>query len=325
MATGVSDYTLSEMRALIDPSCFSTGASSTQQNSDINKARELIYFQTPGADGSPIWNGLIAKAQVAVTKQFADSRGFQQLTITLPRQYTTAVVAFDSGGPIPIRNNWQVFGNVPTYGLRTLDDYLDGWCGATNINALGAKITNTTTSSETGGLTLQLFGTDVNGNSISETMNISTGQGTTLTSANTYYSITEVVKSVTAGNLVVAQVTGGVSTPYANYQPTEQVPNYRRYAYNFNTNATTCNVKCKRRLYPLTFDTDLVEFTVTALEAALKAYRAFCNADYDGQARWMADAIGRQNAVENTFQSETAYGAQQIDEFAGFAFTPNLV
>lgn len=332
MGMSVPDYTLSQMRSAMNASVFPPGAADNQKNLVINKARELLYFPRDNEGGNVIWNGLIAKTKQPIVTQFPDARDYKWQTVTLPREFETVVVAYDEGGPIPIRNNWQVFGNIPTLGLRTLDELGNGYCGVSTLPSTGALITATTTTAESSGLILQITGTDINGNSIGETLGIPTSQGSTVTSINTYYSIngsegiTEVIKSPTDGNLIVNQLSISGNILFANYEPSETTPDYRRYRYNFHTQYDFIALKCKRHYYELSDDNEYVEFSsVVAMELAARAYRWYGNSDNEAADNAMAQAIGMLNGVERNFQAETAYGSQSIDPSLGFGLTANLV
>lgn len=303
-------YTLSQLRALIDATCFPVGASNSDKNNLINKTREAFYFTPPQeGGGSSLWRGLITQQTLPAVTQFADVNGNIFQTVTLTRQLNTLVEARDADGPIDIRNEWTQFGRAGYWGGRLLGDLADGYCGVSDISLSGATLKITTTSNEAGGLTVVFVGTDVNGNYLTETVSIPTVSGSSASTVATFYSVTEVVKSVTAGYLVVNQTTLAVDTFFARYEPSETTPNYRRYQYAFKTNRTTVNVKAKRRFYALSADNDLTEFgTVLAIEHGLRAYQWSLAGEGQVYLAAMVEAIGYLNGEQAAYQSDTAEG-----------------
>lgn len=309
----MADYTLSQIRALIDPTVFPPSATTSQQNSLINKAREMIYMAPPAeGGGNSLWQGLLTVATLPVVTQLPDAQGNTAQTLTLPRWLATVIQANDQNGVIDLRNEFNSFGYAGEWGGRLLSDLSNGWCGVSNISLAGAKMTVTTTGTETGGLTITFVGTDVNGNQISETLSVPTTVGT-VTTSNTFFSVFEVIKNVTAGYLVVNQVTAAVSTFYARYSPAETFPNYRRYLFAFKTNLTTVNVKAKRCYHQLSADNDAVEFgSIRGLECAIQGYRWWQNNDFQAYRESLAEAIGYMNGDQSAYQSEGAATTVQM-------------
>lgn len=309
----MSDYTLSQIRALIDPSCFPPSATVQQQNNLINKAREAFYMTPPDVGGgNALWNGAITTARLPVVTQLSDAQGNVAQTVTLPRWLATVVAAFDTNGPIDLRNEWQTVGTAGQWGGRILSDMSNGWCGVTMISLAGATLTVTTTATEVGSLTITFVGTDVNGNMITETLNIPTTVGT-VTTTNTFYTVYQVIKNITAGYLVVNQITAAVPTFFARYAPAETSPNYRRYLFAFQTNLTTVNVKAKRCYHQLSADTDGVEFgSILAFECAIKGYRWLQNNDMGAYLGAVREAIGYLNGDQAAYQSEGEHTIVQM-------------
>lgn len=316
MRVGVPDYTLSQLRAVLDATCFIPSATSTQKNVLINKAREAFYFTPPGdGGGNALWNGAITQQSLTIVTQFPDAQGRKALTVTLNRYLETVVAGQDQNGPIGVRNEWQSFGKVGQWGARVLNDLSNGFCGVTNINSAGATMQITTTTTETGGLTVVFTGTDVNGNYLTETVSIPTGSGSSVSTVNSFYSITEVVKSTTAGALICTQVTAAVPTFFARYDPSENSPNWRRYQLAYNTTLTTLTAKCKRRYVLLSADNDPVEFgSALAFECAIKGYRWLQNNDMASYRGAIIEAIGYLNGLEAAYQSETAEGIVSLEQ-----------
>lgn len=312
----MADFTLSQLRSLIDSSCFGASDTNLIKNGLINKVREAFYY-TPEIEGgsSALWKGAITQQTLNVVTQFADVNGNIFQTVTLPRGLATVVKAFDQDGPIFLRNEWDAVSRAGQWDFRGLNDLSDGWCGISDISLSGANMKITTTGAEAGGLTVIFTGTDVNGYSLTETASIPTSTGSATTS-NLFYSITSVVKSVTANPLFCYQRTSGVDTLFARYEPGEQFPSYRRYRYAFKTNRTTITVKSKRQYYSLTSDNDPVEFgSVLAFENGLRAYQWSLNGDTNAYRQGMVEAIGYLNGEQNAYISEQAEGVVKQEYF----------
>lgn len=308
----MAEYTLSQLRALIDATCYPPSATDNQKNTLINKVREEFYFTTEEGGSNALWKGVIVEQSIPVITQFADANGNSAQTVTLPRTLATLLKARDEDGTIGVRNEWVQFDKYG-WGARLLGDLGDGFCGITDINASGATMKVTTTGAEAGSLTMTFTGTDADGNAISETVNIPTVTGSVSTSA-TFYSISEVVKSVTAYPVVVNQTTAAVDTLFARYAPSETFPSYRRYIYAFHTNRTSVCAKCKRQYLVLTADNDAVEFgSVRAFENGLQAYRWFQNNDKASYRQGIMDAIGLLNGEQAAYEGETAEGVVQME------------
>lgn len=312
----MAEYTLSQLRDLIDATCFPPSASSSQKTNLINKVREEFYFTTAEGGGNALWKGSITEQSVPVITQFVNlslyGNNNAPKTITLPRLLATLLKARDPQGPIDVRNEWTQFDEAG-WQARLLGDLGDGFCGSTDINPAGATMRITTTGVEVAMLTVAFSGTDVNGNPLSETVSIPTTVGSASTS-NTFYTVTEVVKSVTANPLILAQITAAVSTAFARYAPGETFPSYRRYVYAFATEQTSVIVKCKRQYVALVADNDPVEFgSVRAFECALKAYRWFQNNDNSSYKQGIIDAISLLNGEQAVYQGETSLGVAQME------------
>jgi hypothetical protein len=321
----MADFTLSQLRNQIDPSCFSVNDVNADKNTLINKVREAFYY-TPEMEGgsSALWKGAISQQTLPVVTQFPDADGNTFQTVTLTRGLATIVKSFDHDGPIGLRNEWETVSRAGQWDFRGLSDLSDGWCGISDLPTNGAQMKITSTGTEAGGLTVFFTGTDINGYSITETVSIPTSAGSASTLA-TFYSITSVVKSVTANALFCYQTTAAVDTLFARYEPGEQFPSYRRYRYAFKTNRSTITVKAKRQYYPLASDNDPVEFgSVLAFEHALRAYQWGLNGDTNNARQGMVDAIQYLNGEQAAYQSEPSEGVvKQMFVTSGGAI-PNI-
>lgn len=323
----MADYTLSQIRALIDATVFPPSATNDQKNVLINKAREMIYMAPPlEGGGNALWQGTTTTATLPVTTQLIDAQGCTNQTVTLPRWLSTILQANDQNGVIDLRNEFTAFGYAGEWGGRLLSDLSNGFCGITNISINGATLKITTTANEAGGLTITFVGLDVNGNYLSETLAIPTVSGNSVATSNVFYSVKEVVKSVTAGYLPTVQVTSGIETPFARYSPAETFPNYRRYLFAFKTNLPTVNVKAKRCFHQLSADNDPVEFgSIRGMECALQAYRWWQNNDTKAYQTSLAEAIGYMNGDQAAYQSEGVHTVVQMQPEFSPGRIPNIL
>lgn len=259
-----------------------------------------------------IWNGTQVALSLVVVLQ---TNGVTQ-TVTLPRGIETLLGLYDSGGIQGIRNQWYAFLRVapstPAYG-RELDDLGKVYCGVTDFPSTGSMIQVQTTKTEASSLTITFIGTDVNGIYLSETLTIPTTSGNTVTTTNTFYTVNEVVNSITAGDLIVTLTAGTLF--FARYQAGETYPVYRRYKLNEKENDATVSAICKREYYALVADNDPMDINnVVAIENGLRAYRYEQNADYGHASAAMAQAVGYLNGELARYQAETAEGTVQMEE-----------
>lgn len=310
------DYTLGTMRAAIDSSCFPSGSSSTVQNTLINKVREIFYYTPEMENTGVIWKG--TEIVMALTV-FTNPNGCR--VITLPRGVETLVGVYDGCENRIIQNQWFSFlRSSPQRGTYAIQDLGDGYCGVVDMPATGATLKLTTSVTEAAGKTMLVTGTDINGNKISETINIPTLAGASASSVNTYYSVTQVILSVTNGNILVQSVSGSSIVLFSLYQPGETIPNYRRYAINLIDTVTAVEGICKRRYELLVADNDPCEVSsVLAFESGLKAYGWFRNQDMDAYRDAVKESINYLNAELSRFQADTATGTvrQQRQVAAG--------
>ena len=260
-----------------------------------------------GAHGE-IWKGTTTAIQIAVVLQ---PNGTTQ-TITLPRGVETLDGIYDSGGLQGIRNQWFSYTRLaptcPTFG-RQLDD-IGYFCGVTDLPSTGAQMTVQTTVNEAGALTILFVGTDVNGNRISETKTIPTVAGNSVTTTATFYSITEVVISVTAGELIVTEGT----TFFARYQAGETCPKYRRYKFNDKEWDSSVYTICKRGFYALSADNDPMDINnILAFENGLRSYQYEMNTDYAKASQAYGKAVEYLNGELARFEGETSMGTIALD------------
>lgn len=323
-----SDFTLSQLRALISASSFppdpvNGGAATTaQKNALINKVRESFYFCPNPAGTGALWLGARVPLTLPLTTQ---PDGTQ--TVTMGRGFGKIEAAQDGYGSLTIRNEWFRFQqfNASQAGTRALDDLGYGFCGSLNFPTTGSTLTIQTTSNEAGNL-IALFGTNSTGGIISETLTVPTVSGNTVTSANTYYSLTQVVLPVTVGALIATQTTG--TLPFAVWAPGETSPNYRRYRYNSAPSAsiTALSAICIRKYYPLIADTDPCEFgSVLAFEVGLRAYQWMQNSDFDHYRSALAEAISYLNGELAASQSESEQNVAQLEYTTSGGSVANIV
>ena len=166
-------YTLKQIRDLIDPSCFPPGASDAVKTSLINKAREAIY-NCPESGGGNLWKGTMFSLPVSVVTQ---SDGTQ--TATLPRTAQTFLGGYCGDNLIKTRNRAFSYLRMPggEYQSNFADDLGDGFCGELDPPSTGSFFKIQTTSNEASSLAIVVYGTDVNGNPISESVSIPTVSG----------------------------------------------------------------------------------------------------------------------------------------------------
>jgi len=309
----MSAYTLSQFRALLDPSCFPPSASNGTMNNLINKAREAVYNCMESGGGS-LWQGTNVGLQLAIVTQSSGA-----YTITLPRQAETIEGIYGTNsGLLSVRNQWFSYLRVAPgncTGGSQLDDQGDGFCGVYDPPSTGLSIKIQTTATETTGLTVIVYGTDTTGNPITETINIPSGTAPKYaTSANTYATITEIVKSPTAGDLIVNLTDGTNLFFYARWQAGETTPNYRRYRMNFQTTDTALNALCKRRFIPLSQDNDQMDIcNLLGMECALKAYRYLQASDLTTYRESIIEAVGYLNGELARYNAETEKNTLQFE------------
>jgi hypothetical protein len=343
-------FTLSQLRAEINPAVFPASATTDQKNTLINKARELIYF-SPIPEGAAQWYGLQAPVRILIVRQpYETGSDYRLATFTLPRGCQTVLGLYDCSGIRMVNNQWfdylraappsdlSLVGtqNWGCYGAIT--DMGDGWPGIRDIDPdTGALVKVTSESAEAGGKTLTFYGTDVDGEVISETINIPTVAGTSNTGASTFYTITQVVKSAaTSGYTDIYLREAGVDFFYARYEPSEVSPNYRRYRYTglqgWNVDDAIVeedrfvNALCARRYVKLTGDNDPMEIeSVVGMENLIRAYNWSANSDQSNYERALVTGLNFLNAELARFQPPSAYGTVPIDPAVGLGYVPNLV
>lgn len=305
------DFTLGTMRAAIDDSAWPAGADDADKTNLINKVREIFYYTPQLENSGVIWKGTeIALALMIYTNPDKSN------VITLPRGVETIVGVYDSCETRIIQNQW--FSYLRSFPSNcnngwAITDLGDGWCGVVNLPTAGAQMKVTTTANEAGSLTIRFTGTDVNGRILTELLSIPTVAGNSVTSTNTFYSVSQVIVSVTAGYLEVYTTVLAVDTFYAQYQPGETIPNYRRYSFPTNNPAQAVKAICKRRYELLAADNDPCEVSsVLAFESGLAGYHWFQNHDYAAYRDAVTEAINYLNAELARFQSDTATGSVRM-------------
>lgn len=336
------DYTLGQIRPLINPQSFPStinGGNVTvaQQNALINRVREAWYYTPSDADSGAIWLGTRSPQVLPITRQpippNAPGNCLLQ-TITMPIGFGKIQEANDGFGSLDVRNQWFRYTQTPPLGgSRTLDDLGYGFVGVIDFPYTGSQLTITTTATEVSALTATLFGTDVNGHTITEVMAIPTTSGQSVTSVNTYFpfgnsgGLTQVILSVTAGNLLATQTVGGIF--FALYRPGQVSPNFRRYLLNTgyqNPNYTSINTICIRKYYPLIFDTDPCEFgSILAFEVGLRAYQYMLNMDMDHYRSALAESIGYLNGEEAASMSESDEGIVRMEFSTSGGSVQNII
>lgn len=307
------EYTFSQLRAQVDLTCFPPSASSTVQDALINKARNMFYNSAFGQ----IWLGTEVALSLVVTIQSDNSR-----TITLPRGVETLVGVYGACGIQLIRNQWfhylRIAPTQPVYGPQWDDEGYS--CGVYDFSSTGSTISVTTTSNEAGALTITFIGTNINGIRISETLTVPTVSGNTVTTSSTFYSVTEVYRLATVGDLIVNLG----SNFYARYQPSELCPKYRRYKFNGCTNDTAVYAIAKREFITLSGNDPMDINNVPAIENGLRAYRAEQSQDYFKAQEAMGAAVGYLNGELARFQGETSQVPVALDPTCSFGRIWNI-
>lgn len=313
-----SDTTFKLMRTLIDPTCFPPAASDTVKNTLINKVRFMFYNSPEGQ----IWRGTEGVVAIAVVTQ---PDGTQ--TITMPRGWQTILGVYDSGDIINLENEWYIYLQEPLCAifLPKLLDMGDGFVGVANLPSAGAKMQIQTTATEAGSLTVQFYGTDANGNPLNEVVNVPTTSGNTAQTTNTFYSVTQVVKSITAGD-VIASIVGSPNVFFCRYQAGEQSPNYRRYQFTFTESDATVTTRSKRKYVDLVADNDPCDIAnVIAMENGLRAYRFYQNTDLVKAQGCLAEAFKFLNGELSRDESDSQLGSVAIDYDTGGGSIPNIL
>lgn len=318
----MSDFTLGQIRALINPQSFPStingGAVSTaDKNALINKCREAWYY-TPDPDrAGALWLGARSPQVLTVTTQPDRTQ-----TLTLSIGFGKIELANDGYGPLQVRNQWFQYRETPPVGqfTRTLDDLGYGFCGIVDFPTTGSGFTLTTTGAEAGSLVATIFGLNSTGSIISETLTLPTSSGP-VNSVNTYYGIRQIIMPVTANNVVASQTVGAIF--FALYSPGQTSPNFRRYRLNTGySNQTTISAICVRKYYPLIADSDPCEFgSVLAFEVALRAYQYMLNMDMDHYRSGLAEAIGYLNGELAASMNESDLDIAQLE----FTTSPGAV
>lgn len=312
----MADYTLGTMRDAIDPSCYFSGASTGDKTNLINKVREIFYYTPEMENVGVVWKG--TEIALALTI-FENPDGCKVLT--LPRGVETLIGVYDGCGTRIIQNQWYSYLRSYPQGWRggrgwtswPMVDLGDGFCGVVDLPSTGAKIKVVTTSNEAGSLHIRFTGTDSVGNAITENLLIPTVSGNVVITTNTFYSVIQVIKSTTVGNLEVYSEAGATDTFFAQYLPGEAIPNYRRYTFNTSRIDLPVMAICKRRYELLVADNDPCEVSsVLAFESGLRAYHWFRNNDMDAYRDGVKEAINYLNAELSRFQADTETGTVRM-------------
>lgn len=300
-------YTLSQMQAVLDPTCFPPGASAAVQTSLLNKVRFMFYNSPHGQ----IWRGTDGTLALAVVTQPDTTK-----TVTLPRGWQTLLGLFDSQGDLDIANQWFAYvnnGQRQKRGDGSLIDLGEGFCGVANLPAAGATMQIQTTVTEAAGLGVTFVGTDANGNSFSEKVTIPAIAGQTATTAATFYSITQVIKDKTAGD-VIASIVGTPNVFFSRWQAGELSPDYRRYQFNFEEQSSSVYALCKRAYVDLAAASDPMDINnPIALELGLRAYRYMQNADLVHAGECFQRAVDFLNGELSRDESDAQMGCVQIE------------
>lgn len=307
-------YNLASMRTAIDPTAFPAGADNTAKNNLINKVREMFYFTPLVDEMDVVWKGTEIALQLNIFTNIDGSH-----CLALPRGVETLIGAYDCNGSRIIQNQWFAYLNQNQWGgwsgPRPTTDLGDGWCGAIDIPSAGAQLQIQTTVNEVAALTVYIAGNDISGNPINETLAIPTVSGNTATSVNTYYAITQITKLPTSGNIKASLLSSATLYFYAIYQPSETIPNYRRYSFTPIPNETTIMAICKRRYEVLLSDNDPIESgSVLAFETGLRAYQWLKNAEMSAYRDALRESINFLNAELGRFQSDSEAGTVQMQK-----------
>jgi hypothetical protein len=179
--------------------------------------------------------------------------------MTLPRRYAVCEGLLNNRQPLPIRNEWFEFGLAGTGSRLSADDCAvlgegcdmgDGWCcfrEPGDVNAAGCRLklyTDAASGVEVDESIIRLCGLNGSGNPIRTTVGgiiqfgeavDLTGAAGTVTTTNSYTTLTKAIKPNTNGIISVFAIDPDDANPATNehkiaeYEPSEKLPTYRRY------------------------------------------------------------------------------------------------
>lgn len=173
-------YNLAQIRAAISPLAFQGAATTAQQNTAINRARQRIYNTTVGGG----WKGGDVTANLAVVSDVAGTSQF----VTLPFGIDSIVGVYGTNGDYEIQNEWFDFtrsapNQTATPAGDVLTDLGSGFVTFIDIPSTGLQPIFAVQSAAT----ITLIGLDMNGNDVAETINCPIAG--TYTATNTYSDI----------------------------------------------------------------------------------------------------------------------------------------
>jgi hypothetical protein len=241
----------------------------------INEACEVLLTETKPKD-------CIDRIGVTVYSPAAGSSAI----LTLPREYLMAEGILRDKSPVQIRNGWFEFSLAGRGSSLAADDTVltgesidmgDGYCcirEPVDVNAAGCRLkiyTDASATSETDEAIMQFMGLNANGDVIrtttgttirnGEAVNLVAATATNVTTTNSFARLTRVVKPNTNGIITVYAIDPDDSSEHliATYQPSEKLPNYRRYMVPTDPDGTasyTSTVLARKRFVLAEQDND---------------------------------------------------------------------
>jgi hypothetical protein len=317
-------YTLATMRGLLIP-VFSPGLTTDQQNAQINSALEWII-------GSDEWRGALQTVWFKVYHNI----------ITLPWNLERLDEIASENEIVMIQNQWYEFsmsgpglverepGNTVCDNNSNIQarDMGEGFCTFADI-CEPSYIKVQCDLSETGNILLQ--GLDENGYPIYTGtpeilgVNLALTSGTQTTQQFT--SLQAVIKPITNGRIKLYSVSVATSEQklIAVYNPSETVPNYRRYRltgiFDNPQRPTHCHFKtlCKLCYQPLLNDNDIViPSNSNAMENVIIALNFRRNSDLKRSEEYFLKGIEILNKDLQEQQGSSELGSVNI-QFRAFS------
>lgn len=243
----------------------------------LNSASEAIINQGQ-------WKGLLGEVD------FPSTTGF----ITLPRRYESIVADRICCNAAPVYGRYHEFSsNGPNYfanlewRLNSLIDQGSYPTESYQPEALPIRIT--LSNAQDDGAVIRLYGVDENGDVLFDDEGkegIDYPVTYPFVTTTESFLLTNVVKPVTIGTVVLSSVDGGTVTHLSTYEPTEVNPLYRRYkvgTHEAHTDGSpVIRTLCKRRFILLVNETDPVfPSNIRALRFAMNACKLESQGAYE--------------------------------------------
>lgn len=211
----------------------------------INEACEVLLTETKPKDSLD---------RIGVTV-YSPEAGDSAI-LTLPRHYLMVEALMHNKFPVPVKNGWFEFSIAGCGSIMDADDPAisceavdmgDGYCCIRepgDVNTAGCRLkiyTDASATTETAEAIMQFMGLDADGEVVrtttgtnirdGEAVNLVAATATNVTTTNSFTRLTQVVKPNTNGIITVYAIDPDDSSEHliATYQPSEKIPNYRRY------------------------------------------------------------------------------------------------